>query len=287
MKNEIDEEIDEEINEELEQEIEEMRAWFFENFQDPAYCCPYDGREGGYQFIYGGPYDAQDELCRKFGDTHSEQAIEQLAEDLEHECSDWSGIDDGEDDWYYNEVVQSVIMPSDQHFDLIFSINSCRDSIKSVPKQSEEFFLRLLFSHCITILETFLSEYAACKILNHEDTMKSFVSKYKDFKAQQFPLSDIFQKHEQIFEIVRKTLADIIWHNLPKVKNIYEFTFGIKIEKNIEALQKAILLRHDIIHRNGKDKNGQKVTIEKGDVENLLNEIEEIAGEINKKIEKA
>ena len=37
-----------------ENQLEVMRNWFFANFEDPANSCPYDGKEGGYAYIYGG-----------------------------------------------------------------------------------------------------------------------------------------------------------------------------------------------------------------------------------------
>jgi len=39
--------------------IEAMVSWFFENFEDPAHSTPWDG---GYVYIWGGPYDAADEI---------------------------------------------------------------------------------------------------------------------------------------------------------------------------------------------------------------------------------
>jgi len=38
-----------------EDQLSVMRDWFFENYEDPVESCPYDGGEGGYAFIYGGP----------------------------------------------------------------------------------------------------------------------------------------------------------------------------------------------------------------------------------------
>lgn len=42
--------------------VDAMVNWFFERYEDPANGVPYDGREGGYQYVAGGPYDAEEEL---------------------------------------------------------------------------------------------------------------------------------------------------------------------------------------------------------------------------------
>jgi hypothetical protein len=48
--------------------IEAMVGWFNANFEDPAEATPYDSAEGGYQYIWGGPCDANEELEQAFYD---------------------------------------------------------------------------------------------------------------------------------------------------------------------------------------------------------------------------
>ncbi len=50
-----------------ERQKEYIRHWFHSNFEDPAQETPYNSREGGYLYIWGGPYNAHDELYGEFG----------------------------------------------------------------------------------------------------------------------------------------------------------------------------------------------------------------------------
>lgn len=59
-----------------------MVEWFSENFEDPVNDTPYDGKEGGYQFIWGGPYDARDELEGAFPEA-TEEEIEEAIDEIE------------------------------------------------------------------------------------------------------------------------------------------------------------------------------------------------------------
>ena len=79
--------------------IDEMKKWFLENYEDPANSCPFESKEGGYFYIYGGPYDAQDELENEFGHIYNDEEIRIAAEELENEQGvwDWSGIPDDDD----------------------------------------------------------------------------------------------------------------------------------------------------------------------------------------------
>lgn len=57
--------------------------WFEQNFEDPAHETPYESREGGYQYIWGGPYDAADELHSEFHNVVSEMVINEAVEEVE------------------------------------------------------------------------------------------------------------------------------------------------------------------------------------------------------------
>lgn len=46
-------------------------------------------------------------------------------------------------------------------------------------------------------------------------------------------------------------MENIIYHNLNTVSQIYNATFKIRFP-SCEKIKKAIKLRHDIVHRNGK-----------------------------------
>lgn len=60
-----------------------MVHWFHGMFEDPANETPYVSREGGYQYIWGGPYDATDELGAEFGDFVSEEALDAAIAEVE------------------------------------------------------------------------------------------------------------------------------------------------------------------------------------------------------------
>ena len=58
-----------------------MADWFLANFENPAEETPWD--EGEYVYIWGGPYDARDELEEVFGKLATKAAIEAAVEQIE------------------------------------------------------------------------------------------------------------------------------------------------------------------------------------------------------------
>jgi hypothetical protein len=66
-----------------ERQQEYMRHWFHQNFEDPANETPYNSREGGYLYIWGGPYNAHEQLFDEFGSLISEDRIQEAAGEIE------------------------------------------------------------------------------------------------------------------------------------------------------------------------------------------------------------
>jgi hypothetical protein len=73
--------------------IEAVKSWFLSNFEDPVHNTPYSGREGGYQYIWGGPYDAREEIEGYFGSSLTQEVIDRVVEDLEADALDWAPND--------------------------------------------------------------------------------------------------------------------------------------------------------------------------------------------------
>jgi hypothetical protein len=52
-----------------------MKQWFLKRYCDPNETTPYDSREGGYQYILGGPFDALETLSDQFSDLVSDELL--------------------------------------------------------------------------------------------------------------------------------------------------------------------------------------------------------------------
>ncbi|WP_316181357.1 MULTISPECIES: hypothetical protein [unclassified Bradyrhizobium] len=83
-----------------------MRFWFRRNFEDPSIETPRD--EGEFVYIWGGPYDAHEQLWEEFGSLVPEHRIHEVADEIVNEDGiyDWApGPDhpsnrEREKEWY-------------------------------------------------------------------------------------------------------------------------------------------------------------------------------------------
>lgn len=92
--------------------VEFMVAWFLEHFEDPAEKTPYESAEGGYQWIWGGPYNADEEIQDIFSEVADFDTMQQAVEEIQKDgLYDWAPIETGND------------IPEDEEDDGIYSIN--------------------------------------------------------------------------------------------------------------------------------------------------------------------
>jgi hypothetical protein len=109
-------------------QIEIMRHWF-EGAFDPPDELPYDSSEGGYQWIWGGPYDPGSQLRSQFDGLVPDEVIEQLASDSRDTSSEWSGKPD-EYGQYSDEYLSDLIASgTDPFMTLIGSLGDIENAL--------------------------------------------------------------------------------------------------------------------------------------------------------------
>ena len=270
-----------------ENQLEVMRNWFFANFEDPANSCPYDGKEGGYAYIYGGPYDASEELQAMFDQYVKFEYIEELVDELQMQCFDWSGNSNNVDDWYDDDIYDAVTSSGKPYIKFIDNI----DKIKALAKdkteqQQKDHLLSLLYTNVITALETLYVELFINSIEKDDVYIADCIEKGKtEFKVSKeiaalpFKGEPIEKIREELIKSIKEHLISASWHSTKKIIDRYKATFDIKVQKDwpIEAIELATLNRNHLVHRGGKDKEGKPVVITDQTLEALIEDASNLA----------
>ncbi len=68
---------------EEDEQREWMVQWFLQNFEDPNNETPRDSETKEYMYLWGGPFDASEQLWDKFSDLVPEALIEDVAKEIE------------------------------------------------------------------------------------------------------------------------------------------------------------------------------------------------------------
>ncbi len=162
------------------------------------------------------------------------------------------------------------------------SISDVKDiSNIQLSEKHRKIFNKLIYSHIITILETYLSDTFINTIMTNESCFKKFVMVNKDFKKRKLSLNEIYTRSDEIKKEVAEYLAELIYHNIAKVTSLYKDVLSINFP-SLSAIYKAVNIRHDIVHRNGKTKDGTEINIDDSDIEKLINDVETFVKHINK-----
>lgn len=92
------------------------------------------------------------------------------------------------------------------------------------------------------------------------DYLKKFISSYPEFAKQKFELREIFEVHKGIEKKAKNIMLDVIYHDLVKVREMYKATFSIEFPGIKEPIR-CVQIRHDLVHRNGKNKTGENIVL--------------------------
>lgn len=277
-----------------ENQIVAMRNWFFQNYEDPVNACPYNSREGGYAYIFGGPYDADEELHGQFGGYVRDDIIQELADEIQEEGIEWSG-NSNNPDWYEDDVYDAVISsesPFDKFVEKIEGIKALAN--EELKGESKDHLLSLLYINVITTLETFYVELFISSIDKDDSYISEYIEKGKsDFKVSKeiaalpFKGESIEKLKMELLKAIKEHLISSSWHSPDRVLKRFKATFGINWRKDwsVDEIEIATLKRNHLVHRGGKDKEGNPVVITSDDLDELLAHALDIGGNLNSSLE--
>jgi len=143
---------------------------------------------------------------------------------------------------------------------------------------------RLLYVNVITALETYLSDAFINTVVPHPTLMRRFIETTPAFQTEKIAISEVFKAMEEIEGKAKGYLIDVVWHHLERVKPMYSATLEVEFPSDVGDIFRAIRIRHDIVHRNGKTKDGVEISITKEGIETLIATVREYVQKIDKQL---
>jgi len=261
-----------------------MREWFTARYCDPAHETPYNGREGGYLFVNGGPYVPSDELHTRFGRFVPGDVIQEVADELVMEVGDqWAPILRELPPDYYDERFDLESVGPDGPLlrvrERIAELNMTL-RLQSNPV-AQPLVARLVFSALIGVLESFLWETAQHWISTRSEVQQRCVERLPVFEDQKFKLSEVYVQHAKIEATVKGYLQNLVWHRWDQVGALYRLALKVKLP-SVKAFQAPLETRHHIVHRSGTDMDGNKIEIGDSAIASLAYDVEAFALQVTK-----
>lgn len=130
--------------------------------------------------------------------------------------------------------------------------------------------LKLLYASVITAMESYMSDTVKKQVLNREALRRRFVKNHPSF-VKNIKLSEIYEKLGTLEQEIIAEIDKISFHNMEKTPALFKAVLDTNFpSENMGLLIHAVDVRHDIVHRNGKNTKGKLTEISKADVLDLL-----------------
>lgn len=123
---------------------------------------------------------------------------------------------------------------------------------------------RMIFSQQITALEAYLGDTLLNEVMRNKEAMQRLIDKDEALAKEKFTLSEVSKDPDLVQHKVCTHLREVMYHNLRKVDVLYDIALGVRIldlAADKASLFKVVLLRHDCVHRNGFDKEGNEIDV--------------------------
>lgn len=149
-------------------------------------------------------------------------------------------------------------------------------------KDNVQTLLKLVHTGVLASLDTFVLDCILSKVLNDEDSFKSFAAKIlKDKKVDEERTRDnrIKWEHDTIYNILTKSYS-----NIKTIKNVFKLLYKVSLTDKGGLVKEHIHIRHLIAHRNGRRKDGSIVNISKSEINAIICNISDFVNQIYKKI---
>ncbi len=145
-------------------------------------------------------------------------------------------------------------------------------------------FTRILFASVITSVETYLADTFLSFVQNSPALLRRCVEQIPELKERKLDLGAIFGRYEGLGNEVRDYLLGVIFHDLAKVNRMYQSVLDVHFPKEMGDLYRAVKLRHDIVHRSGKSKQGASQVISASDLRTLVAQVKKFIGHIEEQL---
>lgn len=166
-----------------------------------------------------------------------------------------------------------------------YSLNTIRSlaKIERASANERQYLRNILFANAISALEAYLSDTLILAVTRDTTSLRGFVESFHDFKKEKFDLRDVFQRYDDIQDHSVSALRALMFHDLPKIAAIYRDALGISFP-GFGPLHRAVLIRHDIVHRNGKNKDGARHKIDPKGLEGLCVAAESFVADVERQL---
>ncbi len=136
---------------------------------------------------------------------------------------------------------------------------------------------RMLLVQYFSAIEAYLSDRLIRLVLDDPKAMSALVKGNKEWAADKIGVVELANNPDAFRDWVHSRLRELMYHNFAKIDLYYRSAMGSTIfpdETTKRTLMAFVPVRHDCVHRYGRDHDGSERSISKSDLEGLSEALE-------------
>jgi hypothetical protein len=136
---------------------------------------------------------------------------------------------------------------------------------------------RMLLVQYFSAIEAYLSDRLIRLVLDDPKAMSALVRGNKEWVADKIAVVELASNPDALRDWVHMRLRKLMYHNFVKIDHYYRSALGSTIfpdEATKITLREFVPVRHDCVHRYGRDHDGRERSISKPDLERLSEALE-------------
>lgn len=145
---------------------------------------------------------------------------------------------------------------------------------------NSQLITKMAFAYSVTLLEAFLGDTLKSLINENNKYLENAIANVDEVKKAKYSLSELRGKNIDVKSLAIRKLSEILFHNIPKVKVVYEQVLGKSLPIDISSVNKIAEIRHHIVHRNGRTLDGENIVVTAEDLSNAIICIKEFSSEL-------
>jgi len=130
------------------------------------------------------------------------------------------------------------------------------------PVNDPQFMNRLIFAGAVSSFEAYLGDTLINAVQDEKDVQTNLLKENRIMGEEKFTAAELASDPDAVSKRIVSKLKDILFHNLSTATSLYAAALGIELMPEDQAKSKlyiAMKKRHDCVHRNGSDKDGNKL----------------------------
>lgn len=142
---------------------------------------------------------------------------------------------------------------------------------------------RMLLVQYFSAIEAYLSDRLIRLVLDDPESMSALVKGNKEWVADKIAVVELASNPSAFRDWVHARLRELMYHNFAKIDLYYRSALGSTIfpdEATKKTLMEFVPVRHDCVHRYGRDHHGRERSIRKADLERLSTALEGVVAHL-------